>query len=302
MCALGCVFAGAIAVLSGEQQVTDPFSGQRAWQHLEAITAIGPRPAGSAGIERTRDYIKAELARLNVSVQSQTFQPQTPGGRVAMVNLVATIPGTSSSRERIIVMGHYDTKPFKDIRFVGANDGGSSAAFLLEFARFLKQHPRSVTYEVLFLDGEEAFCLNWDDCKTATGPDNTYGSRHYVSEVTRAGSAKTIKAAILVDMIAERGAIFRRESLSTTWLKDIIWSAARNTRYRQYFSDSESEVQDDHIWFLRAGIPAVDIIDIEYPSWHTANDLLDKLSAESLSAVGTVLIAALPQIEARRVN
>lgn len=294
-----CVLVAVASTGLFGQAPSEQFNAQRAWQHLEALVAIGPRPAGSAGIERARDYVRGALGKLGIAVREQRFQSQTPVGQVPMANLIATIPGTGTSQERIVLMGHYDTKPFKEFTFVGANDGGSSAAFLLEFGRFLKQTSRTVTYELLFLDGEEAFCLHWDECKTPAGPDNTYGSRYYVSDAVRSGSLKSIKAAILVDMIAERGAVFLRETQSTTWLKDILWSAAKTTRYGHYFSDTELSVDDDHIWFLKAGVPAVDIIDIDYPSWHKAADLLDKLSPESLAAVGAVLSVALPRIESR---
>ena len=154
------------------------FDSDRAWEHLRQLVAIGPRPAGSPAIEQTRDYIKTQLAAAGVAVAEQAWDEQTPLGKVHMVNLVATIPGARA--DRIVIAGHYDTKLFRNFRFVGANDGGSSAAFLLELARVLKARKNPLTIELLFLDGEEALLSNWDDCGKPGAPDNTYGSRHYV--------------------------------------------------------------------------------------------------------------------------
>src|SRR5262245_64780488 len=119
-----------------------------------------------------------------------------------MVNLIATIPGTS--KNRIIIAGHYDTKRFSEFAFVGANDGGSSAAFLIELARVLKARQNALTIELLFLDGEEAV-VDWQ------GDDHTYGSRHYVQAARQNGTLGSLKAFILVDMIADRDLRFKRD-------------------------------------------------------------------------------------------
>ena len=157
---------------------TPAFDSGRAWEHLRQLVALGPRPAGSPAIDQARTYIKAQLAASGVSVAEQAWQDQTPVGPVKMVNLIATIPGASSNR--LIIGGHFDTKRFREFRFVGANDGGSSAAFLIELARVLKSRKNALTIEVLFLDGEEAV-VDW------TGTDNTYGSRHYVATARKNG-------------------------------------------------------------------------------------------------------------------
>ena len=263
------------------------FDGQRAFKHLQQVVAIGPRPSGSAGAQKTRDYITRELQAVGLTVTPQAFEASTPIGPVRMVNLRSTIEGTSRG-PRLIVAGHYDTKLFKDVRFVGANDGGSSTAFLIELARVLKSRPAAVPIELVFFDGEEAV-VEWRDL------DNTYGSRHYVREAQRDGSLKDIGALVLVDMIGERRPRFLRESQSTPWLTDIIWRQARRLG-RPEFVDDSTPVSDDHVPFLEAGVPAVDIIDLDYPAWHTADDTIDKVSGASLQAVGDVLLAALPEI------
>src|SRR5204862_4331051 len=197
----------------------------RAYDHLRQMVNFGPRPAGSPAIERTRSYITDQLKTLGIAVTPQAFDAQTPIGRIHMVNLIATIPGTR--KDRIVLAGHYDTKLFREFRFVGANDGGSSAAVLLEMARVLKARRNALTVELLFLDGEEAFCLNWDECGRPGAPDNTYGSRHYVAAGKRGGTLAGIKAHILVDMVADRDLRLKRDLNSTPWLTDIVWAAAK---------------------------------------------------------------------------
>jgi Zn-dependent M28 family amino/carboxypeptidase len=257
---------------------------------LRQLVGFGPRPAGSAAIEQSRTYIKNQLAAIGVPVTEQAWDDQTPNGRVHMVNLIATIPGTS--KNRLVIGGHYDTKKFP-FRFVGANDGGSSAAFLIELARVLKARRNNpLTIEILFLDGEEAV-IDW------SGTDHTYGSRHYVAEAKRSGSLASLKAFVLVDMIGDRDLQIKRDLNSTTWLTDIIWAAAQKQQLGSYFRPERVQIEDDHLPFMEAGVPSVDIIDLEYPAWHTAGDTLDAVSARSLQVVGDTLVAALPQIEAR---
>jgi Zn-dependent M28 family amino/carboxypeptidase len=278
------------ACLSAPSAAPVAFDGARAYEHIRQLVAIGPRVAGTPGAAAAREYIKKQLAALNVRIEEQSFAAATPLGQAQMVNLRAMLAGDASPG-RLIVAGHYDTKRFQDITFVGANDGGSSAAFLIELARVLSSATSSRQIELLFLDGEEAV-VEWE------GQDNTYGSRHYVEEARKRGTLKEIRAVILVDMIGDRDLGIKRESQSTPWLTDVIWRAARDLKRREFLEES-TPVNDDHLRFLEAGIPAVDVIDLDYPSWHTAEDTLDKVSPDSLKAVGDVLLRALPIIERR---
>ncbi len=266
------------------------FNSSRAWEDLRQLVSLGPRPAGSAAIERSRTYIKDQLAAAGLSVAEQTWDDQTPLGRVHMVNLRATLPG--ASRNRLIIAGHYDTKLFRDFPFVGANDGGSSAAFLLELARALTGRRGPVTLELLFLDGEEAV-VDWQ------GTDHTYGSRHYVEAARADRSIDSIRGLILVDMIADRDLRIRPDGNSTAWMTNAIWDAARRHGLDRYFVQEPTMIEDDHLPFLAAGIPSVDIIDLEYAAWHTRQDTLDAVSARSLQVVGDAILAALPTIETR---
>lgn len=299
----GCVSAQTPESSQRASAETTKFDSARAFEHLKQLVAIGPRPAGSPGAQKTRDYIKAQMKTLGIATSEQAFEANTPVGPVKMVNVIATIPGPTTgsgqepvSQNRLIIAGHYDTKLFEELEFVGANDAGSSTAFLIELARVLKDRNNALPIELLFLDGEEAIG-EW-----TTG--NTHGSRHYVLQAaTDAASLKRIKAMILIDMVADKQLTIKRDENSTPWLNDLIWSAARQLNRPEFVAET-TLVEDDHLPFLRAGIPAVDIIDLEYPDatmryWHTAEDTLDKVSAQSMQVVGDVLLAALPAIELR---
>jgi Zn-dependent M28 family amino/carboxypeptidase len=289
---IGFLFAACLAVAAAAQ-TAPTFDSSRAWEHLRQLVAVGPRPAGSPAIGQARAYIEAQLKTFGVAFTEQAWDDQTPAGPIHMVNVIATIPGASPSR--IVIAGHYDTKRFRQFRFVGANDGGSSAAFVLELARVLKARRNPLTIELLFLDGEEAV----DEWR---GTDHTYGSRHYVAEARRTGTLASLKAFILVDMIADRDLRIRRDLNSTRWLTDIVWDAARRVNQASVFVAESTEIEDDHLPFVQAGVPSLDIIDLEYPAWHTAQDTLDAVSARSMQTVGDVLIAALPTIEKRVAN
>jgi glutaminyl-peptide cyclotransferase len=281
-----------LALALGLQAMTPApkFDSGRAWEHLRQLVAIGPRPSGSPAIEQTRKYIKAQLAASGLTAVEQAWDDQTPLDKIHMVNLVATIPG--ARKERIVIAGHYDTKLYRQFRFVGASDGGSSAAFLLELARVLKARKNPMTIELLFLDGEEARMPEW------AGNDNTYGSRHYVELAKRDGSLASLKALLLIDMIGDRDLDIRRDTNSTPWLTNVIWETARRQNLDDYFIPDSTRIEDDHLPFLANGVPSVDIIDLDYEAWHTAKDTLDAVSARSLQVVGDVVLGALPHIEA----
>jgi Zn-dependent M28 family amino/carboxypeptidase len=278
-----------VSSIAARGQAPSKFDSNRAWEHLRQLVAIGPRPAGSPAIEQSRKYIKDQLAAIGLKAVEQAWDDETPLGRVHMVNLIATIPGTSANR--IAITGHYDTKLFREFRFVGASDGGSSAAFLIELARVLKARKNALTMEIVFLDGEEAV-VEW------RGTDHTYGSRHYVEAAQRTKTLAGLKAMILVDMIGDRDLGIRRDSNSTPWLTDIVWNTAARLKLANFLPASTT-VEDDHLPFMAAGIPSLDIIDLDYQPWHTQQDTLEAVSARSLQVVGDVLLAALPQIEAR---
>jgi len=244
------------------------FDSAKAWGHLQKQVGFGPRPSGTPAIVETRKYIIEQLKASGIEAKEQAF--------IGMV-----------------LASHYDTKLFREFRFVGANDGASSTAVLLELGRVLKARQNELTIELLFLDGEEARMPEW------RGTDNTYGSRHYVQTAQKDGSLKSLKALVLLDMIGDRELLIKRDSNSTPWLVDIIWGTAGRLGHTSTFSNQLTVIEDDHIPFLRAGVAAADIIDLENPTWHTPQDDLDHVSAKSLQVVGDVVTAAIPEIEKR---
>ena len=291
--AVGMLWAMTVAIAMAAAPSVPKFDGSRAYEYLRQVVAFGPRPAGSPALDSTRQYIKKQLADAGIQVVEQPFDVETPIGRIHMVNLIARIPGASP--DRIVFAGHYDTKLFREFRFVGANDAGSSTAFLIEWGRVLKARKNPLTTELLFLDGEEATLPEWNTANT----DHTYGSRHYVEAARKDKTLSSLRALILVDMIGDRDLQIRREQASSTGLTDAIWAAAKSLNLGDVFVDSITPIEDDHVPFLDAGVPAVDIIDLDYPPWHTAGDTLDKVSARSLQIVGDVVYEALPAIEKR---
>lgn len=268
------------------------FDGPRAFDDLRNIVSFGPRPPGSAALARTRQYISVELSEDGVEVWHDNFTASTPVGEVPMTNIVGVIAGRSPSV--VMIAGHYDTARLDGIQFLGANDGGSSTAMLLELARALEKRKNKLTYWLVFFDGEEAL-------KRWSASDSLYGSRHMAEQLKADGRLKQMRAVVLVDMVGDRHLDILRELNSTPRLSDIVFETARQLGYGRYFEGGEFPVEDDHLPFLREGVPSVDIIDLTpFKSYHhTAQDTLDKCSPESLSIVGRVIIGFLEQLDLR---
>lgn len=269
------------------------FNGGRAFEDLEHLVSYGPRPAGSPALAQARGWIISQLKQTGAPVEEDSFTASTPAGAIPMTNIIAKFPGTES--KVVMVTGHYDTKRFGDFKFVGANDGGSSAALLLELARDLQGRKHDLTYWLVFFDGEEAVREEWE------GDDNTYGSRHMVEKLTSDGELGRVQAMILVDMIGDAHLDIYRESASTPWLTDLVFNAAHRLGYTKEFLDSKSGATDDHIPFINAGVAAIDLIDFDYGPdnsyWHTKKDTVDHCSPLSLTIVGRVVLAALADLE-----
>ena len=277
------------------------FNGERAMDHVKKQIEFGPRPPGSSQLEKTRTYIVGQLKSYNLNVSLDQFTVSTPQGEKKMVNIVADVPG--ETKDLILVTSHYDTKFFKDMTFVGANDPAASVATLLEIGRVLgtlADKPK-VSYRLVFFDGEEAFCENWDDCSKPDAPDNTYGSRHYVTTLKAKNELSNTGAMILLDMMGYKNLELGRDTMSTKWLQDIIWDTGYDLDHGDIFVErAEGVGGDDHEAFINAGIPAVDLIQLtSYPYWHKADDTIDKISAQSMKSVGDTVLASLPKIAAR---
>ncbi len=275
------------------------FNGERAMEHVKKQVEFGPRIPGSPELAKTREYIVNSLKSSGLVVTTDEFSASTPIGQKKMFNITAEIPGESQAL--LIISSHYDSKYYKDMKFVGANDPGSSVGTLLEIGRVLgaRQQKPKMTYRLVFFDGEESFCEGWDECSKPGAPDNTYGSRHYVSQLRKNNELDRVRAMILLDLMGYKDLELGRDTLSTRWLQDIVWRTAREIGHGKYFVDRPEAVgADDHEPFLREGIPAVDLIQLSgYPYWHRADDTPDKVSAQSMKIVGEVVLASLPRVE-----
>jgi glutaminyl-peptide cyclotransferase len=265
----------------------------RAYEHVKKLVALGPHPSGSETIKKAQQYIIAELKSYGLKTIEDDFTATTPRGQVPMKNIIGELAGQKP--DVVIIAGHYDTKREpKD--FVGANDGGSSTASVLEMARALsKSKPEYTLWFVLF-DGEEAV-VEWS---AMNGMDNTYGSRHMVSRLKADGSINRVKAMLLVDMIGDKDLNIKREAESTPWLVNLVWATAHSAGYQKNFLNTQHYIADDHIPFRDAGIPVIDLIDFDYGPghsyWHTNQDTLDKISGESIKITSDVVLGSLPAI------
>ena len=238
------------------------FSGVRALEHTRKAVAFGPRPPGSPAIHKLQSYILAHLKPLACRVTEDSFTAQTPTGPILMKNIIARFPGASG--RAVVFSGHYDTKLMPETTFVGADDGGSSAGFLLEMAHTLNGQARKDDVYLVWFDGEEAIRRQW------SAADSLYGSRHLAERWAADGTLGRIKALINVDMIGDRDLGIMQEYNSSASLRKLVWDTAARLGYGKYFLPHGGPTEDDHIPFLRMGVSALDLIDFEKSYWHTA--------------------------------
>ena len=259
----------------------EEFSGEKAFAHVQRLVDFGPRPPGSDAIEKSRDYIDNQLRLSGWQVTRQSFTDNTPRGKVGFVNLIARFPAPGNETASFLLCSHYDTKTFDTIRFVGANDGGSSTGLLMELARVLGQHPNlAAQIELVFFDGEEAY-------ENFSGSDGLYGSRYFARQLEGKG-AKQFRGGILFDMVGDRSLDVTLPPDSPAQMAHDIFASADALKQRSYFSYFDRGITDDHTPLNSIGIPTLDVIDFDFVWWHTADDTIDKVSAESLQIVGAV--------------
>ncbi len=271
------------------------FDGTRAFTETAAIVAIGPRPSGSPGAEKTATHIADRLRAQGASVEIDTFTDDTPAGPITFRNVIGTF---GHAGDPIVLLSHYDTKIGIDPAFVGANDSGSSTGLLLALAKILKDRPPTApTILLAFVDGEE--------CRQAySDHDGLHGSRRLATQLT--GTGKHIRAVILLDMVGDRDLTITIPRNSSPELVTVAFAAAQAEGVRHQFSLLRGEILDDHVPFFERQIPAIDLIDFQYGSapgkndyWHTPQDTLDKLSPESLQTMGRIVLRMLNTLEAR---
>jgi glutaminyl-peptide cyclotransferase len=269
-------------------EIWKEFSGARAFAEVEKQVSFGPRPAGSQALAQARAHLTSVLEANGWTVEPQAFVAQTPHGALQMINLVARFGAPTSSQtntQQVIVGSHYDTKSFSTISFVGANDGASSSGALLELSRVLALDPALASrVELVFFDGEEAL-------QQFTETDGLYGSRHYAAQLRDSGRAAQFKFAVVWDMIGDRNLTVTLPLDSPKELTQGLLTSAEALQQRGAFRIFDRPMLDDHVPLnLIARIPAIDIIDFEYDVWHTADDTMAQISADSLQAIGSVTL------------
>ncbi|MBV8556658.1 MAG: M28 family peptidase [Planctomycetaceae bacterium] len=280
-----------------------PIDAARAYGYLKAICGLGPRPAGSAANTRQRAMVAAHFKKMGAAVREQPFEANDPrtGAKVAMANLIgAWYPERT---QRVVLGAHYDTRPFPDqerdptrrsLPFLGANDGASGVALLMEIAHHLDGLPTPWGVDLILFDGEEL----------VYGQEGEYflGSkafaRAYDESVRSRRATSRYVAALVLDMVGDRNLQIDQEQHSYNFTFNLVqevWGVARRLKATAFRNRIGMAVNDDHLPLIEAGIPAIDLIDFDYPYWHTTRDLPEQCSGESLAQVGRVVTAWLAQ-------
>ncbi len=265
--------------------------GQRAWKRVEYQVAQGPRISGTPGNAAIREWIASELARLGGRVEQQTFMDSSLGRPLLLTNVIGRF-GPSSGR-RILLCAHFDTRPWCDQDpdtskhsqpVPGANDAGSGVAVLLEVAELMSRRAPAVGVDLVFFDGE-------DMGNAQSGENYSLGAKGYAARLPESGSPARPVAGFLFDMVGDKDLAIYHEGTSASRaanLVTLVTEAARATSARSFHDEVRYTLIDDHVPLLDAGLPTVDIIDFDYPAWHTHRDTPDQVSPESLAEVSRV--------------
>jgi Zn-dependent M28 family amino/carboxypeptidase len=305
-CAKVISSAGAIAAApKSESPATTPDSApllqidsKRAFQYTREVTAFGPRYMGSENHKKLERYILEHVK--GDQVEEDAFTADTVEGKFPVRNIIAKFPGTKDGI--IVILGHYDTVyPLRNSGFVGANDGGSSTAILLEYANQLRgggagKKRDGYSVWLVWTDGEEAV-RQW------TNTDSVYGARHLAEKWEKDGTLKKIKALMVMDMIGDADLDIARNTKGAPWLLDLIHAAAERGGYQSHFYAQQGPIEDDHVPFFDRGVPCADVIDLDYGYnnvfWHSPQDTMDKLSPKSLEIVGNTILETIHMLDQR---
>ncbi len=276
-----------------------PFNGQRAYDYLKELCALGPRPSGSAAMQAQQKLLADHFRKAGGKVDFQEFRIRHPrtGEAVPMANLI--VQWQPKRRERILLCAHYDTRPYPDQDprnprgpFLGANDGASGTALLMELAHGMSELNGALGVDFVLFDGEEF----------VFGDQDVYflGSEFFATEYINHPPKHRYRAAVVLDMVADADLQIYEERNSISWpdtrpLVAAIWDTARKLGVKEFIAKGKFEIRDDHLKLHQAGIPACDIIDFDFPAWHTQDDKPDRCSALSLAKVGCVISEWLKQ-------
>lgn len=295
---------GAVTIIgpppaAGAVEQAVEFSGERAFEHLQAICDLGPRPSGSAAMDRQRSLLAKHFRAAGATVTGQAFRirDRRTGAPVHVENLLVT--WHPDRRDRILIGAHYDTRPYPDRDpddpqgiFIGANDGASGVALLMELAAAMPALAGPVGVDFVLFDAEEYV---FDDRDPYCLGSNFF-ARQYAAEARAGRLQHSYRCGVVVDMVADRNLEIHQEGHSVDWpdtrpVVESIWDTARRLGVGQFVPRPKYTVEDDHVPLrMLGGIPTCDIIDFDYPEWHTTADTPAQCAAGSLEAVGRVLL------------
>jgi glutaminyl-peptide cyclotransferase len=276
---------------------------KRAFEYTREVTAFGERYMGNENHKKLERYILDHLK--GDQVEDDAFTADTVEGKFPVRNIIDKFPGTKDGI--IVIMGHYDTNYWlRGTGYVGANDGGSSTAILLEFANQLRGARTGDSASPKKRDGYSVW-LVWTDgeeaVKTWTETDSLYGTRHLAEKWEKDGTLKKIKALMVMDMIGDADLDIIRNTNGTSWLLDLIYTAAERMGYQSHFYALQGPIEDDHLPFYNRGVPSADVIDLDYGYHnvfhHTPQDTMDKLSPKSLEISGDTILETIHLLDQR---
>jgi Zn-dependent M28 family amino/carboxypeptidase len=287
------IWAAVFIVSAHAAPLHERFKAQQAYAYTAQIAGFGERWPGSPGHKKTEDLIHQVLQKDGAQIEADDFTARTPRGPIAVHNIIGKFNVSSDPKQGILILaGHYDT--LFQPGFIGANDGGSSTAILLAFADALAGQKMRVQIWLVWTDLEEAI-------NSFTGDDGLYGSRHLAQKLAAKGTSTRVRGFFLLDMIGDKQLGVARETGSDRRLQDFMARAAGQLGYAQYVFQYEAGIIDDHVPFIQAGIPAVDVVDARFGrmgatfdsmgEFHHANtDTMDKVSQQSLEVVGRTML------------
>ena len=271
----------------------DAFDSRQAYAYTAEIAGFGERWPGSPGHKKTENLIRQVLQKDGAQIETDDFVATTPRDRIPVHNIIGKFNVSTDPKQRIFILaGHYDTL-FRT-GFIGANDGASSTAILLAFADALAHQKTEMQIWLVWTDLEEAI-------NSFKGDDGLYGSRHLAQKLAANGTVSRIRGFFLLDMIGDKELNVARETGSSSSLQVFIAQAADQLGYGEYFFKYDADIIDDHMSFIKVGVPAVDVVDAQYGRMgpgldamgefhHTNADTMDKVSQHSLEIVGRTIL------------
>lgn len=282
-----------LSIATGCSPSANAFDGDRAFNLLKKQVDIGPRYPGSPGQTACADFIVSQLKPYANEVRVQEFQQTVVGNALPLKNIIAKF--NTDAKKWIILAAHWDTRPMADMEIdlakrakpiLGANDGASGIAVLLELARNFSERKPDIGVMMVFFDGED-YAVNLPSGKTMF-----LGSKYFAKNLDTNTKAK-VKYGILLDMVGDKNLDIHKESASVQAapeVVDMVWAAAKSLGCEVNFVPSGKQaISDDHLPLIEAGVKCIDVIDFNYGPWHTLDDTVDKCSAESLKIVGDVI-------------